>query len=106
MKKYLLHLVATLICIAMTAPVATGQRQRNYIYLFDCTQSMQTLGIWDAAKTKGEMFGKFDEYIKTRTNTSIYDAPHFAFMPQTLDSDNPDSLTLLTFNLIRLTDLI
>lgn len=33
-------------------------------------------------------------------------APHFAFMPQTLDSDNPDSLTLLTFNLIRLTDLI
>lgn len=128
MKKYLLHLVATLICIAMTAPAATGQRQRNYIYLFDCTQSMQTLGIWDAAKTaldrtvgvqlavpeaqfsvipfqgknhpafafdaesyaktKGEMFGKFDEYIKARTNTSIYDALNEAFSRCRPEMDN------------------
>ena len=34
----------------MAAPGAVAQRQRNYIYLFDCTQSMQQLGIWDAAK--------------------------------------------------------
>lgn len=28
-----------------------AQRERNYVYLFDCTQSMQQLGIWDSAKT-------------------------------------------------------
>lgn len=29
---------------------AAAQRQRNYIYVFDCTQSMQHHGIWDPAK--------------------------------------------------------
>lgn len=48
---YIRHICAVLLCVVLAAPGAGAQRQRNNIYLFDCTQSMQELGIWDAAKT-------------------------------------------------------
>ncbi|MDE6136620.1 MAG: VWA domain-containing protein [Muribaculaceae bacterium] len=51
MKKAHAFILLILLIMAVAAPVAQGQRQRNYIYLFDCTQSMQTLGIWEPAKS-------------------------------------------------------
>ena len=51
MNKLLRHILAAALCVAFTAGAAFGQRQRNYIYLFDCTQSMQQYGIWEPAKT-------------------------------------------------------
>lgn len=51
MKKAHAFILLILLMMAVAAPVAQGQRQRNYIYLFDCTQSMQTLGIWEPAKS-------------------------------------------------------
>lgn len=51
MNKLLRHILFAIIAVAAATPVATAQRQRNYIYLFDCTQSMQELGIWEPAKT-------------------------------------------------------
>jgi len=51
MNKLFRHILPILTGIAMLAPAVHAQRQRNYIYLFDCTQSMQKLGIWEPAKT-------------------------------------------------------
>ncbi len=51
MNKLLRHILAAALCVAFAAGAAFGQRQRNYIYLFDCTQSMQQYGIWEPAKT-------------------------------------------------------
>lgn len=50
MNKWIKCILLFTIAAAMAAPATEAQRQRNYIYLFDCTQSMQQLGIWDAAK--------------------------------------------------------
>ena len=51
MKKAHAFIGLILLMLGTMAPGALAQRQRNYIYLFDCTQSMQTLGIWEPAKS-------------------------------------------------------
>lgn len=46
------------LCVAMVAVIAalawpdtaSAQRERNYIYIFDCTGSMKKLNLWDPAK--------------------------------------------------------
>lgn len=46
MKKTFLFIFCILLCTSLYA-----QRERNYIYLFDCTQSMKTVvNIWDPTK--------------------------------------------------------
>lgn len=46
MKRTLLTIFNILLCVALYA-----QRERNYIYLFDCTQSMKTVvDIWEPTK--------------------------------------------------------
>ncbi len=44
-------LLSTLLLLTVTTILAYGQRQRNYIYVFDCTQSMEWKKIWNPAKT-------------------------------------------------------
>lgn len=43
-------IVIALTIIGFVAQLS-AQRQRNYIYLFDCTQSMQEKGLWTPART-------------------------------------------------------
>lgn len=46
MKNHFLYLLCMLLCVPLYA-----QRERNYIYLFDCTQSMKTMeDIWEPTK--------------------------------------------------------
>ncbi|WP_342383040.1 vWA domain-containing protein [Bacteroides ovatus] len=46
MKNYFFFLLCMLFCVPLYA-----QRERNYIYLFDCTQSMKTVvDIWEPTK--------------------------------------------------------
>lgn len=44
--KYLLLLAAIALC-SLSSP---AQREKNYIYLFDCTGSMRTNGLWETAQ--------------------------------------------------------
>ncbi len=48
MNKLRLSIITIL--MVLTALSARAARERKYIYLFDCTQSMQQYGIWDEAR--------------------------------------------------------
>lgn len=39
-----------LIAIVLCAFTSTAQREKNYIYLFDCTGSMRTNGLWETSQ--------------------------------------------------------
>ena len=45
MKNNFFFILCMLFCVPLHA-----QRERNYIYLFDCTQSMKTVDIWEPTK--------------------------------------------------------
>lgn len=51
MRRSSQRILATAIIILGFVTQLHAQRQRNYIYLFDCTQSMQQMGLWDPART-------------------------------------------------------
>lgn len=48
MNRKPLFLLSVILSLSLAA---SAQRQRNYIYLFDCTQSMEWSDIWQPAKT-------------------------------------------------------
>lgn len=50
MKRYSMRLLAIALIISGFVTQLSAQRQRNYIYLFDCTQSMQEKGLWEPAR--------------------------------------------------------
>lgn len=51
MMRYLKHKCLILLAVAICAFSATAQRDKNYIYLFDCTGSMIENGLWEPAKS-------------------------------------------------------
>lgn len=43
-------IISLLVCFLTVVLPAAAQRQKQYIYLFDCTQSMQQLGLWQPTR--------------------------------------------------------
>lgn len=64
-------LILLILCFIGTEPL-NAQRQKNNIYLFDCTGSMRTNGLWNPAKDA------LDATIATQTNI---DGSQFSVIP-------------------------
>lgn len=75
MEKRLLYIRTILILLMLFfvgAESLNAQRQKNNIFLFDCTGSMQTNGLWNPAKDA------LDATIATQTNI---DGSQFSVIP-------------------------
>lgn len=64
--------IIALIIIGLCSLAAMAQREKNYIYLFDCTGSMKTNGLWQTAQTA------LDNNIALRASIP---GSHFAVIP-------------------------
>lgn len=72
LKKYYIKRAVLLIVVSICMLGAFAQREKNYIYLFDCTGSMRTNGLWDSAQTS------LDSNISLRSSIP---GSHFTVIP-------------------------